>query len=341
VHKEQPINFRSDNVAAAAPEVLAGLAQLGRAAAGPYGDDEETRALPASLMATFGRLCVGWPLPTGTAANAMTIGALLPEGGTVICHERAHAFRSEEGATVHANPAITFLPLPGEDGRIERVSLQKAIGGLRGPAALTLTQANEFGCAYDLDALSTLGGLAHHHGVRVHIDGARLGPACRALGVSPQDVVAAARPDALSLGLTKAGTIDTDAAVFFSDSLPARWSATLRRSGFLVSKARYQSNQIRTLLEDGLWLRLADRSVEMANRLRRGLEQSPAVVSVRPSQSNLLLVEFTSAVQAELASSRFLVKRWQDPPWLRLVTSFATTPSEVDTLLGWLSQRQS
>jgi threonine aldolase len=79
----------------------------------------------------------------------------------------------------------------------------------------------------------------------------------------------------------------------------------------------------------------------MANRLRRGLEQSPAVVSVRPSQSNLLLVEFTSAVQAELASSRFLVKRWQDPPWLRLVTSFATTPNEVDTLLGWLSLRQS
>jgi threonine aldolase len=118
--------------------------------------------------------------------------------------------------------------------------------------------------------------------------------------------------------------VATDAAVFFSDSLPARWSATLRRSGFLVSKPRYQSSQIRTLLEDGLWLRLADRSVEMANRLRRGLEQSRAVVSVRPSQSNLLLVEFASAVRAELASSRFLVKPWQDPPWLRTFRTHAT-----------------
>jgi threonine aldolase len=322
----QPIDFRSDNVAPMAPEVMEALSAVDRDNASPYGEDEATQALPALFTSVFGRSAAGWPLPTGTAANAMTINALLPAGGVVLCHERAHAYVSEQGATVYANPAIQFSGLPGEHGRIDRAKLEKALDELRGPAVLTLTQANEFGCAYDLETLATLGALAHRRGVRVHLDGARLAAACRATGTSPAQVVSSAEADALSLGLTKVGAMDTDAAIFFSDSLPDDWRATLRRAGFLMSKARYQSAQIRALLDSGLWLRLADHAVAMAQRLRAGLEKSPSVVSVRPS------------VLPALMASRFRVKPWHDPRWTRLVTSYVTGKQDTDLLLAWLAQ---
>jgi threonine aldolase len=334
----QSIDFRSDNVAPAAPEVLRALSAVDSDSASPYGEDDATRALPALLSAVFERPAVGWPLPTGTAANAMTLSVMLPTGGIVFCHERAHAYVSEEGATVYANSAISFRGLPGEHGRIDRAQLEKALDELRSPAVLTLTQANEFGCAYDLETLAALGALAHRRGVRVHIDGARLAAACGATGTSPAEVVNSAAADALSLGLTKVGAMDTDVAIFFSGSLPDDWRSTMRRAGFLTSKARYQSMQIHALLKNGLWLQLADHAVSMARRLRAGLETSPGVVSVRPSESNVLLVEFAPAVLPALMSSRFLVKPWHDPRWTRLVTSYMTEQQDIDLLLAWLTQ---
>jgi threonine aldolase len=268
----------------------------------------------------------------------MTISALLPAGGVVLCHERAHAYVSEQETTVYANPTIQFRGLAGEDGRIDCALLDKALHELRGPAVLTLTQANEFGCAYDLETLATLSALAHRRGVRVHVDGARLAAACRATGTSPEEIISSTKPDALSLGLTKVGAMDTDAAIFFSDSLPDDWRSTMRRAGFLTSKARYQSAQICTLLIDGLWLRLADHAMAMAQRLRARLEKSPSVVSVRPSQSNVLLVEFVPTLLPALMASRFRVKPWHDPRWTRLVTSYMTGKQDIDLLLAWLAQ---
>jgi len=330
------VDFRSDNVAPAADEVVRGLAELGLQAASPYGDDDVTQHLPALLTEVFGQTAVGWPVPTGTAANAMTIGALLPQGGVVVCHERAHALHSEEGATTYANPRIRFVALPGEDGRLDPASCEAALRNVSGPKLLTLTQANEYGCAYDLPSLAALSDTARRTGARLHLDGARLAAACCALDISPRDVVAAARPDALALGLTKVGAMSSDAAIFFGASLPQDWRATMRRSGFLSSKMRYQSIQIHILMRTGLWLELARHSVEMSQRLRQGVESAPGVICVRPSQSNVLLVEFTDRVQAAFAASPFLVKQWIDPKLTRLVTSHATQMSEVDRFTAWL-----
>lgn len=332
----QAFDFRSDNVAPAAEEVIRGLASIGRGPASSYGDDDETGRLAALFSDVFGKPAVGWPVPTGTAANAMTIGGLLPEGGNVLCHERAHAIRSEEGATSYANPRITFIPLPGEHGRLDPGSCETALRGMTGPKVLTLTQANEYGRAYDLRTLSEFADAAHRTGSHLHLDGARLAPACCALGISPRDVVAAAKPDALSLGLTKVGAMSTDAAIFFTASLPRDWRITMRRAGILNSKMRYQSAQIRILMETGLWIDLAHHSVEMARHLKQGLESAPGVIAVWPSESNMLLVEFTDATRAALAASPFLVKPWLDPNLTRLVTSHATQQQEVDSLVSWL-----
>jgi threonine aldolase len=338
MNTHQTIDFRSDNVAPAAEQVIRALAEAGREPVSPYGEDHETQGLAALFSEVFGRAAVGWPVPTGTAANAVTISGLLPEGGSLICHERAHALRSEEGATLHADPRIRFVALPGRQGRLDPSTCEAALRDVAGPKVLTLTQANEYGCAYDRDALSALGDVARRNGARLHLDGARLAAACCALDLSPRDMIAAARPDALSLGLSKVGAMNTDAAVFFDSSLPPNWRATMRRAGLLISKMRYPSIQIRTLMQAGLWLELARHSVEMCRYLRRGLQPTPGILSVHDSASNVLLVEFSETVQAALPGSPFLVKPGLDPGFTRLVTSHATQISEIDRLTAWLKE---
>jgi threonine aldolase len=338
MNTRQVIDFRSDNVAPAAQQVIRALADAGRDAASPYGDDPETQNLAVLFSEVLGQSAVGWPVPTGTAANAMTIGALLPEGGAVLCHERAHALCSEEGATAYANPRIEFVALPGHHGRLDPAACEAALRRVTGPKVLTLTQANEYGCAYDLDALSALADVARRTGAYLHLDGARLAAACCALGLSPRDVISAARPHALSLGLSKVGAMSTDAAILFDTSLPPNWRATMRRAGLLISKMRYQSIQIRTLMQSGLWLDLARHSVEMCRYLRRGLQSAPGVIALQDSESNVLLVEFSEAVRAAFAGSPFLVKQWFDPRLTRIVTSHATQVSEVDRFTSWLGE---
>jgi threonine aldolase len=338
MNERQVIDFRSDNVAPAAEQVISALADAGRDAASPYGEDHETRHLDTLFSEIFGQAAVGWPVPTGTAANAVTLGGLLPGGGAVVCHERAHALRSEEGATVYANLRIRFVPLPGKHGRLDPTACEAALKNVTGPKVLTLTQANEYGCAYDLDALSALADVARRTGAHLHLDGARFAAACCALGLAPRDVIAAARPDALSLGLSKVGAMSTDAAIFFDTSLPRNWRATMRRAGFLISKMRYQSIQIRTLMQTGLWLDLARHSVEMLRYLRRGLQTAPGIICIHDSESNLLLVEFNETVRTALVGSSFLVKQLLDPRLTRLVTSHATQASDVDQFVAWLRE---
>jgi threonine aldolase len=332
------IDFRSDNVAPPAIEVIRDLSATERHAASPYGEDDETQQLGALVSDVFGQNAVAWPVPTGTAANAVTIAGLLPQGGAVVCHERAHAFRSEEGATLHANPLIRFLTLPGEQGRLDPATCEARLRSIAGPKVLTLTQANEYGRSYDLETLSSLAGVARRNGAFVHLDGARLAASCCAIDASPRDIIAALRPDSMSVGLTKTGAMSTDVAIFFASDFPADWRATMRRSGFLMSKMRYQSTQIMTLMKNGLWLDLARRSVDMSRRLRQGLESAPGVVGILPSESNLLLVEFTDAVRRSFASSPFLVKQWQDPHLTRLVTSYSTEPNDIDDFIVWLQK---
>jgi threonine aldolase len=334
---DKVVDFRSDNVAPVASEVLCDLNAVARVdTASPYGDDDITVGLGALVSDVFGQTAVAWPVPTGTAANAVTITGLLPKGGVVVCHERAHAFRSEEGATVHANPQVRFEALPGDHGRLDPTKCEAALREISGPKLLTVTQANEYGRAYDLQTLSALADVARRTGARLHLDGARLAPACCATGASPREVIAALRPDSLSLGLTKVGAMSTDVAIFFQLKLPDDWRATMRRLGLLSSKMRYQSTQIHTLLKNGLWLNLARHSVEMSRYLRRGLESAPGVVGILPNESNLLLVEFTESVRSAFACSPFLVKQWLDPHLTRLVTSHATTADEADKLIAWL-----
>ncbi|MEM9058758.1 MAG: beta-eliminating lyase-related protein, partial [Pseudomonadota bacterium] len=244
-------NFRSDNESPAAPAVLEALLEANAGSAHSYGDDPYTARLQATFAELFETDVQVWPLATGTAANALAIAQLCPPYGATFCHEHAHLHTDECGAPEFFAGGAKLLPLPGAHAKIDADELARVLAsaGMLGdhesmPAALSLSQATEFGAVYSLDELKALTGLAREHGLRIHMDGARFANAVASLDSSPAEVTWRAGVDMLSFGATKNGAVMAEALLVFNRDLADQLGRRRKRAGHLLSKMRFVSAQL-------------------------------------------------------------------------------------------------
>src|ERR1041385_1749956 len=93
------MNFRSDNNAAIAPEILRALNEANTPAAErAYGEDKWSRKLDERFSALFERDVRVFTVASGTAANAIALASAVPPWGAILCHREAHIERDECGA---------------------------------------------------------------------------------------------------------------------------------------------------------------------------------------------------------------------------------------------------
>ena len=92
------MGFSSDNIAGASPEILAALAAACHGQAQPYGADEGSAQVRRQLADIFEREVDVLLVPTGTAANSLSLSALTPPWGSVLCHAQSHIANDECGA---------------------------------------------------------------------------------------------------------------------------------------------------------------------------------------------------------------------------------------------------
>ena len=84
-------DFASDNVEGVPGELLAALTRANAGPAPSYGADEWTVRLETRLRSLFERDDLAMLLvSSGTAANALSLAALTPPWGSVLCHRDAH-----------------------------------------------------------------------------------------------------------------------------------------------------------------------------------------------------------------------------------------------------------
>ncbi|MFV3074185.1 threonine aldolase family protein [Niveispirillum fermenti] len=334
------MNFMSDNVAGAAPEILAALTAASQGTAPSYGADEWTRRLTARLSALFEREVAVFPVATGTAANALALAALAPPWGSIYCHAEAHIHADECGAPEMYTGGAKLVPLDGIDGKLAPDTLSAALerapkGFVHAvqPAALSLTQATEAGTVYSPAEVAALSAIASRHGLRVHMDGARFANAVASLGCSPADVTWRAGVDVLSFGATKNGALGAEAVVFFDRDLSADFGYRRKRAAHLFSKMRFLSAQLEAYVTDGLWLHLAGHANRMARRLADGLSALPGAEPVHPVEANELFIALPEPVIAGLEAAGFGFYRWNGSV-LRLVTAWNTEQAHVDALVA-------
>ncbi|MGX1560971.1 threonine aldolase family protein [Streptomyces sp. NPDC055506] len=337
--------FSSDNVAGASPEIVDAVTRAASGQALPYGADTITGDVRRRLCEVFERDVDVLLVSTGSAANALSLAALTPPWGSVLCHRESHINNDECGAPEFYTAGAKLVPLGGHDGKIDPAELRAAVRHKAGdvhsvePSVVSITQATETGSVYTLDELHTLSPIAKEAGLRLHMDGARFAGAVAALGCSPAETTWRAGVDLLSFGATKNGTMTADAIVVFDRSLTAELAFRAKRAGQLASKMRFHAAQFEAYLTDELWLRNASHANAMAARLQEGLKAIPEVGLLGAADANILFCRLPQqAIDGLLADGYvFYHDRWE-PGVVRFVTSFATTEQDVDHLVQAVGQ---
>jgi threonine aldolase len=171
-------------------------------------------------------------LPTGTLCNVIATRLhVRPGGDEILLHHSAHPFHAEAAGAAAVNGA-TLHPLDGEGGVVEPGTFEEAVhraGDRYGPRTrlLWVEQTTNLagGRVWSLATLRAVLQVARAHGLRTHMDGARLMNAAVASGVPAAEM---------------AGGFDT-AWVDFSKGLGAPFGACLAGSAELIEEAwRYK-----------------------------------------------------------------------------------------------------
>jgi threonine aldolase len=329
-------DFASDNVAVAMPEALEALIRFNGGFEAGYGADGVGARAAELIRGLLDVDAEVWFAASGTAANALALAALAAPHEAVIAHPFSHVATDETGAPGFFGAGLGIIGAPGASGRID----PNALAGLlarpedlhqQSPAALSLTQATEFGAVYAEPALAALTSAAHDRGLKIHLDGARLANAIAA----GFDARAASRlgVDILVMGGTKAGATPTEAIVLIDRRLGRRFAARLKHAGQLVSKARFLAAPWIGMLESGAWTARAGHANAMARRLAAAM---PFEV-VHPVEANGVFVAMDDAALARLREAGWSAPRFIDGS-VRFMCSWATTAEAVDQLAAALGR---
>jgi len=336
------MNFASDNVTSASPEILAAIAAANHGPAMPYGADEISRRLEQRFAELFEHEVAVFPVATGTAANALALACLTPVYGAIYCHEESHIATDECGAPEFFTGGAKLVVCPGEHGKLTPDVLKPRLAGAGvvhnvQPAAISITQETEAGTIYRLADIAALSALARRHGLALHMDGARFANAVASLGCAPADLTWRAGVDALSFGATKNGCPCAEAVVFFDPARAADFEYRRKRGGHLLSKMRFVSAQLETYLASGRWLTQARRANELAAGMATALATLPEVALAHPVEVNEIFVHMPDALVSRLHEAGTRFYEWESAPGgrklVRLVLSFLTPEEDIARFL--------
>ena len=323
-------DFASDNTAGAAPEALQALVDANQGFASGYGTDHVTARAADLVRELLDADADVRFTASGTASNAIALQALCRPFEAVIAHEHAHICTDETGAPGFFGHGLGLVGLPGPSGKLSPQALeaplaQPDVSYRQSPAALSLTNATEYGTVYSADEIAALTAPAKSRGLGVHLDGARLANATAAgfdlKQIKHLDI------DILVIGGTKAGMPPTEAVVLFDKSLSRRFDARLKQAGQLPSKGRYLSAPWIGMLESGAWLSRAAHANVLARKLA-ALMPWPVRHAV---EANAVFVDRPEQPYQALLAQGWFVYRFTDGT-VRFMCSWATTQAAVDEL---------
>lgn len=201
------IDLRSDTVTQPTAEMREAMARA------PLGDDvygedptvNQLQSLAAEILGKERALFV----PSGTMGNLASILAHCARGDEVILGDRSHTFINEGGG-ISVFGGVHPRVVPNQsDGTLHLEDIEAAIRAddPHYPVSRLITLENTHnlcgGAVLTTEYTQTVGDLARRHGLKLHLDGARIFNASAALGVSARELAepAASVTFCLSKGL--------------------------------------------------------------------------------------------------------------------------------------------
>lgn len=334
-------SFASDNTAGAAPEVMAALVEANTPAALAYGSDRWTEALEGRFRTLYDApvevlLCWG-----GTGANVVGLATLLRPWQAVICTTDAHIAVDEAGAPTRFSGAM-LLTVPTDDGKLVPADLDRFRPYLGDqhhpqPAVVSISQVTELGTVYSVDEIGELADAVHAAGMKLHLDGARIANAVAATGAGLPAMIRDAGVDVMTFGATKNGAMYGEAVVYLRPELAEGARFTRKQAGQLPSKARFVAAQLLALLDDDRWLRHAEHANAMAQLLADEARGIGGVELAHEPEANAVFVHLPREAITALQAWSFFWDWDHETSMVRWMTSFATTPTDVDRFVAGVS----
>ncbi|QIA27156.1 aminotransferase class I/II-fold pyridoxal phosphate-dependent enzyme [Thermaerobacter sp. PB12/4term] len=333
------IDFRSDTVTQPTPAMRRAMAQA-EVGDDVYGEDPTVRRLEEVAAERLGK-AAGLFFPSGTMANQAAVLAHTRRGDEVLLEEESHIYYYEVGG-VALLAGCQVRPLPSRRGVLDPAVVEATIrpANIHFPPPRLLCLENTHnrwgGTVMTAEETAAVAEVAHRHGLKVHLDGARIFNAAVALGV-PADRLAAPA-DSVMFSLSKGlgcpvGSVLVGDREFIAEARRYRKAlgGGMRQAGILAAAGLVALDEmIDRLAEDHA----------LARRLAEGLASLPGVrVDMETVQTNMVMADVSGTgrtayqLAGELAAAGVKVNA-VDAHRLRWVTHKDVGPADADRALA-------
>lgn len=337
---QRQIDLRSDTVTKPTPAMFEAMASA-EVGDDVYGEDPTVNRLEGMTAQMLGKEAAVF-VASGTMGNLVSVLSHCGRGDEMILGDRAHIFRSEQGGASALGSVHPHTIRNREDGTLDLDEIEAAIRAddPHNPVTklICLENTQNFcgGRVLGPDYVDAVGDLAHRHGLKLHIDGARLWNAAVALNVTPARLVEKA--DSVTVCLSKGlaapvGSVVAGDAEFVQRARRARkvLGGALRQAGVLAAAGIVG---ITEMVE-----RLADdhaNAAALAQGLAQidGIEIDPATVETNIVFFTLTHPEITPVQLAQGLRSRNVLINASAARRMRAVTNYHVTREDVDTVLA-------
>lgn len=289
-----------------------------------FGDDPSINELQ-QLTADYFGMEAGLFFPSGTMANQVAIKTHTQPGDEIICDQTAHVYRYEGGGIAFNSGASVRL-LFGERGIFNPEDVITNINSddIHFPDTRLVCLENTVnkggGICWTTEQLSSVCEASKKHGLKTHLDGARLWNALVKTNQNPKDY--SKWFDSISVCFSKGlgcpvGSVLVGKKEFITAARKhrKRFGGGMRQAGYLAAACIYAlQNNITRLAEDH----------QKALKFESILKSLPAVKEVMPVQTNIVLFKTESAEKAssylQLLKEQNIMAAATGGGWIRFVT---------------------
>ncbi len=299
-----------------------------------FGEDPSVNKLEAIMSALFGMEAALY-CPSGTMSNQIAIKVHTQPGDEVICSSLAHVY-IYEGGGIAFNAGAQVRALDGDRGMITAAAVEAAINpddvhkAHTSLVCLENTANRGGGCCYDFEEILRIREVCNSHGLRLHLDGARLFNAFAATGQTARQFGEVF--DSISVCLNKGlgcpmGSVLLGSKAFIREARRVRkkFGGGLRQAGYMAATGLHAlEHHVDRLAEDHAH----------AKRIARVLLEREFTGHMLPVETNILIFE-VMAPWSPVTFRDYLAKEGIQvmaisPTQVRMVTHLGITPAMVD-----------
>ena len=338
--------YLSDYTEGAHPRILERLQETNLISQPGYGEDRFCASAREKIRAACEKPEADvYFLVGGTQCNAVTIAALLQRWEAVIAADTGHINVHEAGAVEFTGHKVIALPQQG--GKLYADTVRDYCAAFYAnetrdhmpfPGMVYISQPTELGTLYSKAELSALHAVCGEYGLRLFVDGARLGyglmsPACDMSLPELCDLC-----DVFYIGGTKVGALCGEALVFPKGDMPRHFATMVKQQGAMLAKGRLLGVQFDTLFTDGLYFEISRHAIRLAMKLKAAFrEKGYPLFADSPTNQQFPIL---TREQEEKLRRYAAFETWEPLPdgrsAVRFVTSWATREEDVDALIAVL-----